>query len=202
MSCFNEGQLISKGGLDLIRKHQDDAREFFNAQYPDLYRYALYLTRDPETAQDLCQETFIRWFSLANPDEIDQAAAWLKKVLSNLAFNHFRHQKVVSRWQINCDDERLEGRVTLDQDLIRLEVEEVLSSLPWKEQMLLKMRLADLSYKEIAAALHVSTGSVGTMLARAMNKFKEAYEGKEVDVKNDMSGRRQTPFIPGRRTDS
>ena len=174
----------------MIRKHQDDAREFFDAEYPNIYRYALYLTRDPETAQDLCQETFIRWFNIPNTGEIEQAGAWLKKVLSNLAFNHFRHQKVVSRWEIDCDDERLEGRVTLEQDLTRLEVEEILSSLPWKEQLLLKMRLADMSYKEIAAALHVSTGSVGTMLARAMNKFKEAYEGKEVDVTNDLSRRR------------
>lgn len=155
-----------------------------------MYRYALYLTRDSETAQDLCQETFIRWFNLPNTGEIDQAGAWLKKVLSNLAFNHFRHQKVVSRWEIDCDDERLEGRVTMEQELTRLEVEEILSLLPWKEQVLLKMRLADMSYKEIAAALHVSTGSVGTMLARAMNKFKEAYEGKEVDVTNDLSRRR------------
>jgi len=154
-----------------------------------LYRYALYLTRDSETAQDLCQETFIRWFNLPDTGAIDQAGAWLKKVLSNLALNHFRHQKIVSRWEIDCDDERLEGRVTLEQDLTRLEVEEVLSSLPWKEQMLIRMRLADMSYKEIAEVLHVSVGSVGTMLARAMNKFKEVYVGKEVDVKNDLSRR-------------
>jgi len=90
--------------LDLIRKRQNDAKEFFDVQYPNLYRYALYLTRDPETAQDLCQETFIRWFNLPNANEIEQAEAWLKKVLSNLAFNHFRHQKVVSRWEIDCND--------------------------------------------------------------------------------------------------
>lgn len=155
-----------------------------------MYRYALYLTRDPETAQDLCQETFIRWFNLPEAGEIEQADAWLKKVLSNLAFNHFRHQKVVNRWETGCDDERLEGRVTMEQDLLRMEVEEVLASLPWKEQMLLKMRLADMSYKEMAESLQVSTGSVGTMLARAMKKFKEVYEGKEVDVKSDLSRRR------------
>lgn len=155
-----------------------------------MYRYALYLTRDPETAQDLCQETFIRWFNLPDAGEIEQADAWLKKVLSNLAFNHFRHQKVVSRWETGCGDERLEGRVTMEQDLLRMEVEEVLASLPWKEQMLLKMRLADMSYKEMAESLQVSTGSVGTMLARAMKKFKEVYEGKEVDVKSDLSRRR------------
>lgn len=78
----------------------------------------------------------------------------------------------------------------MEKDLIRLEVEEILSSLPWKEQMLIKMRLADMSYKEIAEALQVSVGSVGTMLARAMNRFKQAYEGKEVDVINDLSRRR------------
>ncbi len=90
----------------------------------------------------------------------------------------------------------------MDGELNRLEIEDVLCSLPEKEQLLLKMRLADMSYKEIAAALNVSVGSVGTMLARAMQRFKQAYTGKEMDVKDELSRSRQTTIISGKRTKS
>lgn len=87
----------------------------------------------------------------------------------------------------------------MEADITRMEVEDILSTLAWKEQMLIKMRLADMSYKEMAEVLNVSIGSVGTMLARAMQKFKEAYTGKELDAKNELSGSRPTTFVPGRR---
>jgi len=90
----------------------------------------------------------------------------------------------------------------MDGELNRLEIEDVLCSLPEKEQLLLKMRLADMSYKEIAAALNVSVGSVGTMLARAMQRFKQAYTGKEMDANDELPRSRQTTIISGKRTKS
>lgn len=90
----------------------------------------------------------------------------------------------------------------MEADITRLEVEDVLSTLAWKEQMLIKMRLADMSYKEMAETLHVSVGSVGTMLSRAMQKFKEAYTGKELDARNELSGPRQNTTVSGRRAKS
>ncbi len=184
----------------LIRKHQDNAKIFFDKEYPGLYRYALYLTRDPETAQDLCQEAFIRWFNLPDPVGVDNPAAWLKKVLSNLAMNHFRHQKVRSKWEVDCADDRLEGYASMENDLTRMEVEDALAKLSDKDQMLIKMRVSGMPYKEIAEALHVSIGSVGTMLARAMARFKVAYVGKEVEDNHELSRTRQDTVVPRRRT--
>ncbi|MEA1960775.1 MAG: sigma-70 family RNA polymerase sigma factor [Bacillota bacterium] len=167
---------------------QQEMEDFFTSEYPQLYRYAVYLTRDQETAQDLCQETFIRWFGKKDKTQVENPQAWLKKVLSNLAMNYFRHQKVCRKIEdFSLDDE--EGSTTMDQDLLRIEVEEVLAGLPWRDQMLLKMKMAGLSYAEMAEAMDVSIGSVGTMLARAMKRFKSLYEGKEVQT-YEMSGRR------------
>ena len=153
------------------------------------------MTRDQEISQDLCQETFIRWFRQKNQEKVENPRAWLKKVLSNLAMNHFRHQKVQYKIESSLDEAETSA-TTMNQDLIRLEVEEILMLLTWKEQILLKMKMAGMTYAEMAEVLEVSIGSVGTMLARAMKRFKTLYEGKEVSNKNEVSGRRQATALP------
>ncbi len=86
------------------------------------------------------------------------------------------------------------------QDFTRLEVEAALSTLAWKEQILLKMKMAGLSYAEMAEATGLAIGSVGTMLMRAMQKFKTAYVEKEVGTKHEMPKTRPTITISGERT--
>jgi RNA polymerase sigma-70 factor (ECF subfamily) len=170
------------------------AEDFFAREYPPLYRYALYLTRDQEISQDLCQETFIRWFGRKEQETVENPRAWLKKVLSNLAINHFRHKNVQNRIESGFDEAET-GAATMNQDLIRLEVEAILALLPWKEQILLKMKMYGMTYAEMAEVLNVSIGSVGTMLARAMKRFRTLYEEKEVSNKNEVSGRRQAAAL-------
>ncbi|HPF20724.1 MAG TPA: sigma-70 family RNA polymerase sigma factor [Syntrophomonas sp.] len=171
------------------------AEDFFTQEYPLLYRYALYLTRDPEISQDLCQETFMRWYRRTDQEKVENPRAWLKKVLSNLAINYFRHKKVQYKIESGFDEAETSA-TTMNQDLVRLEVEEILTWLPWKEQILLKMKMAGMTYAEMAEVLDVSIGSVGTMLARAMKRFKTLYEGKEVSNNNEVSGRRQAAALP------
>jgi len=166
-----------------------------------LYRYAVYLVKNQDTAQDLCQEVFIRWFTRDDSYQITKPEAWLKKVLSNLAFNYFRRQKIRFRTETNYNFETIEVSVDMHKEITRMEVEEVLQVLSWKDQLLLKMRMMGLSYAEIAEVMDVSTGSVGTMLARAMKRFRQYYETeKEVENRNDVSGHRQVISLFGRRT--
>lgn len=132
----------------------------------------------------------MRWFNLEDFKEIKLPEAWLKKVLSNLAFNYFKRKKMRSQHEMNYKQEYIEGRINLDKDISRIEVEDILSYLPWKDQMLLKMRMAGLSYAEIAEAMDISSGSVGTMLSRAMKKFRKEYQGREAEKNNEMSRRR------------
>lgn len=169
--------------------------DFYRGIYPDLFRYARYLTGDPELAQDLCQEALIRWHQLDAKAGIKYPLAWLKKVIHHLALNQFRHNQVKQRLEISGPTQEKMG-VTFD--LTRLEVEDILSNLPWRDQMLLKMRMADMSYKDIAAAMEVSVGSVGTMMARAMRRFRIAYTGEEANHGDVMSRGRADAALPGR----
>lgn len=141
----------------------------------------------------------MRWFSLKNVHEIQNTRAWLKKVLSNLALNYFRHQKLRFRIEADNNCQMPEGHVTMDAEIMRLEVQEVLALLPWKDRLIIKMRMGGMSYAEIADAMEVSIGSVGTMLARAIKKFKREYEEKEARC-DEMSRRRPTFVVSGGRT--
>lgn len=176
------------------------AEAFFHTHYPCLYPYALYLVSDEETARDLCQEVFLRWFRLEDPDRIENPRAWLKKVLGNLAYNHLRRRKLQNSLEVNTPVEMLEARGDMENHITHIEVEEILSRLRWKEQVLLKMRMAGSSYSEIAESLEISIGSVGTLLARAMKKFRQEYEGKEVGEDEHVPGRRTVVAAFGRRT--
>lgn len=115
-----------------------------------------------------------------------------------MAFNYLRHQKIRLKLETDSNDNALNQSADVHQDLNRIEVEDVLNTLPVKERLLLKMKMAGLSYGEMAEALGVSQGSVGVMLMRALNRFKKAYEeteGKGVNQKHELSEPRPTLVI-------
>ncbi|MEN6351357.1 MAG: sigma-70 family RNA polymerase sigma factor [Syntrophomonas sp.] len=174
------------------RDEQKVAAEFFNQEYPSLFRYALFLTGEGESAEELCQEAFLRWFTLPDQQTIEYPRAWLKRVLSHLAVNYFRRQKLRSRLETVIDPEKIESTVAMENDIQRLEVEDIISRLPWRDQMLLKMKTAGITYKEMAEILNISIGSVGTLLSRAMERFRHEYQEKEGSKENEMRGSRPT----------
>ncbi|MGE5380056.1 MAG: sigma-70 family RNA polymerase sigma factor [Methylocystaceae bacterium] len=166
-------------------RYNDEARRFFDSEYPGLYRYALYLTRHQETAEEICQETFLRWYKLPRPEEIERPRAWLRTVGAHLAYNHLRRQN--RRLQLESSEPLDMIPLARQPDTAQLEVEDVLNRMSWRDRMLIKLRMVGLSYNEIAEVMDLSLGSVGTMLARALKRFKEEYQGKEAGIKDEMS---------------
>jgi len=169
----------------------EKASEFYRAEYPYLYRYALFLCPDQYTAEELCQETFLRWFRLEAPETVEYPRAWLKKVLSRLTINHFERQKRRSTVEVPGDAEKIRTVVDWKRDIERLEIEDVLSRLTVRDQMLLKMKMAGLSYAEMAEVLGVAPGSVGTLLARSLRRFKLEYEDEEGRQGGELHRRRK-----------
>lgn len=131
----------------------------------------------------------MRWFSLEDPAGIDYPRAWLKKVAGRLTINYFRRQNLRSDLEKPMEPEKMElMAVNMEKDLQRMEIEDALSRLPWRDQLLLKLRMEGQSYQEVAQLLDLTPSSVGTMLARAMKRFRAEYEGKEAG-RHEVSGR-------------
>jgi RNA polymerase sigma-70 factor (ECF subfamily) len=58
----------------------------------------------------------------------------------------------------------------------RAAVRHALAALPERQAQLLLMRHAGLSYRELAEALGIAPGSVGTSLVRAETAFEKVYQ--------------------------
>jgi RNA polymerase sigma-70 factor, ECF subfamily len=68
-------------------------------QWQGVYRFALFLTRDPSASEEIAQETFRVALSTSpppespNPGHAVEAAAWLRGIARNLARNHIRKKR-------------------------------------------------------------------------------------------------------------
>ncbi len=155
-----------------------------------LYNTALRMTRSPQDAEDLVQETFFKAYRHYDKfEEGTNLKAWLFRIMKNTFINNYR--KAQSR-PIESDfaevEEGLESRVTSTwgqaiqdpeaeflEKVVDERVEKALAGLPDDYRM--AVMLADLehfSYKEIAEILEIPIGTVMSRLYRGRKMMEEA----------------------------
>lgn len=164
------------------RSFRDEFAELFNEQFDRLYRYLDRLSGDPDLAADVAQETFVKLFERGSMPDAPQA--WLISVAMNLFRNahttrtrRARLLKVVPEAEMFTDRSVAPTRPPENRELER-RVRRALDGIPERERQMLLLRAEGFSYREIAEALHVNETSVGTLLARAKQAFRERYEEK------------------------
>jgi RNA polymerase sigma-70 factor, ECF subfamily len=154
-------------------------------QMDTLYRVARRLTRDPERANDLVQETYLRAFRAKNSFQLKEYGIrpWLLRIMQNLHFSRAGRER---RQPVSVEDGSLEGA---DLDALPetagvpmpLNIEEMdealvkaLDGLAVDYQIVLLMwAVDDLTYKEIAHTLDIPIGTVMSRLHRARQKLGE-----------------------------
>lgn len=116
-------------------------------------------------------------------------SGWLLKVATNLALNYLRSEK--SRRERETAGNFAIIRETRSPEEIAAESQEmqliknILNQLPTRDRTCLLLKFAGFNYTEIAEMIGVRKTSVGTILARSREKFKQAYlrkGGKLEDV--------------------
>lgn len=155
--------------------------ELYETLQPSLVRYLERLTGDPDIAQDVSQEAFLRLLRRADLTG-DDARLWIFTVATNLVRD--RGRAVVRRQRLLAERPVVpNGPPTPDLEAERSErvahVREALRQLPERDQQLLLMREEGFRYQEMAEAVGVAPGSVGTLIARALKKFQSVYSRDE-----------------------
>ncbi len=144
-----------------------------------LYRTARRLSRRPEDAADLLQETFLRAYrTFDNFQDGTNAKAWLFTILYSIVANRWRREKRAPEEQSIDDVEARFGHMlaidgaSVERDLLaRLdaspEVDAALQQLPdaYRAAILL-VDVEELTYEEAASALECPVGTVRSRLAR------------------------------------
>jgi RNA polymerase sigma-70 factor, ECF subfamily len=135
-----------------------------------LYRQALGLGLDHDTALDLVQDAFVRgWDRLADCRDPAAFRAWVSRILRNLCLDHFknRRQQTVPLSALPEDADFPDPRSERDS-LTRLEVGEAMETVPLllREAFLLRHD-AGYSYDEIATIVDATPAAVKMRVHRA-----------------------------------
>ena len=144
-------------------------------------RAAYRITGDADDARDAAQEAFIR-LHRKPPSPNTALRAWLCRVATNQAVNDLRsgRRRVAREARHSSDaapiatDGIAEANLRAERALVR----DVLLALPERSRDLLVLRAEGFRYQEIATVLGIAPGSVGTLLVRAEQAFRESYEAR------------------------
>ena len=161
---------------------EETFRRLFDAQYASLFRYLQRLTGEPDAAEDLAQEVFVRLYQRGSlPDDV---RGWMATVAHNLLRDEKRtgkrrlqliqaHPLDLERGTAIAADDKVLGEER------RRHVRTALDKLNERDRRMLLLRHEGYSYREIAQVVGVSETSVGTLLLRATALFHTAYKGKK-----------------------
>ena len=152
----------------------------FEAHYRRLFRYLNRLTGDGELAADLVQEAFIRLYDRGSSP--DAPGPWLISVTMNLLRNEFTTRRrrssllTVSRSEgVHSEPAPLPDEQALRRET-SIRVRKAIETMPERERQMLLLSAEGYSYREIAVTLGLHEASVGVLLARARQAFRERYE--------------------------
>jgi RNA polymerase sigma-70 factor (ECF subfamily) len=147
-----------------------------------VYGITYRLVGDPHEAQDLALEAFWRLHQRSFQEgNVDKLEGWLYRVATNLGLNALRSRKRRQRYEEKAGQRVLENdqapdpAAEFERQQEREQVRATLAKIKPRSARLLVLRHSGLSYAEIATALDLAPGSVGTLLARAEKEFAESY---------------------------
>lgn len=161
-----------------------DPEAVFARHHEPLRRYLVRLTSDPELADDAAQEAFVR---LLEQDPLpSNPRPWLFRVAINQVRDDAR--KAQRHRDLGRDTARMRRAHAdgpgapdraVDRHVARRLVRDALTALSPKERQALLMREEGFKHREIAEALGTTTGSIGTLLRRALEKAAERLQPLE-----------------------
>jgi RNA polymerase sigma factor (sigma-70 family) len=156
--------------MSTVQSEDSAFEQLFTAEYARVVGIANRVLADPHEAEDVAQEVFIDFHRLHSASA-QYAPAWLHRAAAHTALNRLRGARRRLRREISQAAQ--EGERTVDPSR-QLEVNEdrrlvrqALARLAPKPAAVLVLRASGLSYAEVAQALGVGIGQVGTLLRRA-----------------------------------
>ena len=170
--------------LQGMAKGEEAAFEaLFRRYYPRVYGVAFRFLGDRDEAEDVAQEVFLKLHGQRFPAGEQQLGGWLYRVAVNLCLNRtrgngrrqLREVAATVEARVRGEGEAADPAAEAERREHRAQVRRALVYLPERSRDILLLRQAGLSYAEIAQAVGVAPGSVGTLLARAEERFRERY---------------------------
>jgi len=150
-----------------------DLEQVFRADYGKVVGIAARVLGSRNQAEDVAQEVFLAFGRTSVP--ASQAGGWLAVAAAHTALNLLRagRRRTAREEQAappTTAPDVAEAVITRDESR---QVRGALARLPRKQALAVVLRHSGLSYAEVAAALDLSPGSVGTTVRRAETALRK-----------------------------
>jgi len=157
-----------------------DFNEVYDKNFETVIRIAYRFTGDLEAAEDLCQDTFVKYFEkYSDKIEIEKSLFFLIRIVKNLSINYEKRKKIEYRiFKEYKKDSPIYENETALSGLVKKEqisdVQKALLLVPYKYRLpLILKEYEQLNYIEISKLTKTSVSNVKVLIHRAKNIFKE-----------------------------
>lgn len=141
-----------------------------NEQYDKIYRYCYFRVQNRVLAEDLTQETFLRYFAQNSYIHRGKQLAYLYTIARNLCIDHYRKKEVDELKEEIMEEPMKEVETSL---YVRLALEQ----LPKEMQELILFRYVDqLSVREICEITGMSRSTEYRMEKEALRRLQSLLE--------------------------
>ncbi len=156
----------------------------FHRHWARVVAVVLRLVGNREDAEEIAIDVFLKLHRNPHPDG-DAPAGWLYRTATRAGLNELRSRRRRAEYEraggrgASALDPPADPGGEVERAETRARVRAVLAGMKERSAEILLLRHSGLAYAEIAAAVGVAPGSVGTMLARAEREFEEHYRRGE-----------------------
>lgn len=172
---------------ELIRLAQEGDTESFGLLVQKnetrVYTLMLRMTRNPEDARDLTQESFLLAYRKIRTFQMKSSfSTWLCRLAANVCIDFLRREKrrreqmPQTSWELIMEaaDQREEPQAKLEQAERKRALERGIEQLSEDHRQVLILReIGGLSYEEIGDVLKLEPGTVKSRLARARRSLRD-----------------------------
>ncbi len=139
-------------------------------QYDKIYRYCYFRIYDRTLAEDITQETFLRYFKQGLSLDSNQELPYLYTIAKNLCIDAFRQRPLESTGEVPAEQAYDPTKEWIDSITLRT----VMEKLPREEQEMLFLRYVnEVSITSISAIVGLSRFSVYRRLSKSLKWLKE-----------------------------
>jgi len=182
MPLANERQLV----LQAQAGNADAFGQLYDAYMERIYRFVYFRVEDPQTAEDITSQVFLKAWSNLNRFRFARTPylAWLYTIAHNAVIDHYRTRKVTAALedvQLSQPDyaEKVESEIDLSVEM--KSIKSAIRTLTDDQQQVLTLKFIEgLSNTEIARHLGKREGAIRALQMRGLQALAKQLEGKMV----------------------
>jgi RNA polymerase sigma-70 factor (family 1) len=143
--------------------------------------YIYYKTGDVNLADDVVQDTFLKFWEKKNEIRMQTAKALLFTIAGNLSLNKLEHQKVVFQFANNVTQSPFASSPEFEMELKEFDhkLQKAIADLHEKNRVVFLMnRIDGMTYQEIADNIGVTVKAVEKRMKKALDYLAEKIEYK------------------------